>query len=62
VIAGCESGPKRRPCNHDWLRSLRDQCARAGVPFFLKQMVRGGTVVKMPALDGVVHGAYPEVK
>jgi protein gp37 len=37
VIAGCESGPGARPCSVEWLRSLRDQCAAAGVPFFLKQ-------------------------
>ena len=37
VIAGCESGPGRRTCDVAWLRSLRDQCARADVPFFLKQ-------------------------
>jgi protein gp37 len=36
-IAGCESGPGARPCDIAWLRSLRDQCAAAGVPFFLKQ-------------------------
>jgi protein gp37 len=39
VIAGCESGPGARPCSVDWLRSLRDQCAAARVPFFLKQAV-----------------------
>ena len=37
VIAGCESGPGARPCDIAWLRSLRDQCARAEVPYFLKQ-------------------------
>lgn len=37
VIAGCESGPGARRCDVSWLRSLRDQCAAAGVPFFLKQ-------------------------
>lgn len=37
VIAGCESGPEARPCDVAWLRSLRDQCAEDGVPFFLKQ-------------------------
>lgn len=37
VIAGCESGAGARPCSADWLRSLRDQCAAAEVPFFLKQ-------------------------
>ncbi len=39
VIAGCESGPGARPCDVAWLRSLRDQCAAAGVPFFLKQAI-----------------------
>jgi protein gp37 len=37
VIAGCESGPGARQCDVEWLRSLRDQCASAGVAFFLKQ-------------------------
>lgn len=37
VIAGCESGPKSRPCDVDWLRALRDQCDDANVDFFLKQ-------------------------
>lgn len=37
VIAGCESGPRARPCDVAWLRSLRDQCASAGVAYFLKQ-------------------------
>lgn len=37
VICGGESGPKARPMNHDWVRSLRDQCKAANVPFMLKQ-------------------------
>lgn len=37
VIAGCESGAGARPCDIAWMRSLRDQCKEAGVPFFLKQ-------------------------
>lgn len=39
VIAGCESGLGARPAQVDWYRSLRDQCAAAGVAFFLKQAV-----------------------
>lgn len=39
IVAGCESGPSARPCDVSWLRSLRDQCAAAGVPYFLKQAV-----------------------
>ena len=37
VICGGESGPKARPMHPDWARSLRDQCAGAGVAFFFKQ-------------------------
>lgn len=37
VICGGESGDKARPMHPDWARSLRDQCAAAGVPFLLKQ-------------------------
>lgn len=37
VIVGGESGPKARPMHPDWVRSVRDQCAAAGVPFFFKQ-------------------------
>ncbi|HEX7896012.1 MAG TPA: DUF5131 family protein [Terriglobales bacterium] len=38
VIVGGESGPHARPMHPDWARSLRDQCAAAGVAFFMKQM------------------------
>lgn len=37
VIAGGESGPNAEPMHPDWVRSLRDQCAAAKVPFFFKQ-------------------------
>ncbi|MGQ3299683.1 DUF5131 family protein [Reyranella sp.] len=37
VIVGGESGPRARPAHPDWFRTLRDQCAAAGVPFFFKQ-------------------------
>lgn len=37
VICGGESGPNARPMHPDWARSLRDQCASAGVPFLFKQ-------------------------
>lgn len=37
VICGGESGPGARPMHPDWARDLRDQCAAAGVPFFMKQ-------------------------
>jgi protein gp37 len=37
VIVGGESGTKARPMNPDWVRSIRDQCVAAKVPFFFKQ-------------------------
>jgi protein gp37 len=37
IIVGGESGPGARPMHPDWARSIRDQCAAAGVPFFFKQ-------------------------
>ena len=37
LIAGGESGPNARPSHPDWFRSVRDQCADAGVAFFFKQ-------------------------
>lgn len=36
VILGAETGPGARPMHPDWVRSIRDQCAAAGVPFFFK--------------------------
>lgn len=61
VIAGGESGPGARPCETDWLRSLRDQCQSAGVAFFLKQL--GGARDKRghenALLDGVRYIEMP---
>jgi protein gp37 len=37
VIVGGESGHHARPIHPDWVRSLRDQCNTAGIPFFFKQ-------------------------
>ena len=37
VITGGESGPRHRPPDPAWFRTLRDQCTAAGVPFFFKQ-------------------------
>lgn len=46
----------------DWLRSLRDQCQAAGVPWFLKQM--GGPTPKSGGrtLDGRTWDEFPESK
>ncbi|CAB4137541.1 COG4422 Bacteriophage protein gp37 [uncultured Caudovirales phage] len=53
VIAGGESGPGARPMHPDWARSLRDQCARAQVPFLFKQWGEWG--LEDPARRSVPH-------
>lgn len=40
VIVGGESGHGARPMHPDWVRSLRDQCQAANVPFFFKETAR----------------------
>jgi len=68
VVAGGESDfTSPRPCDSDWLRSLRDQCATTRVPFFLKQL--GGTrhcvchgVWGCDLLDGKQHHEFPRVR
>lgn len=44
VICGGESGHFAREMNPDWARSLRDQCAVRGTPFFMKQMTAKGAI------------------
>jgi protein gp37 len=59
VIVGGESGPGARPMEKSWVESIRDQCRRAGVPFFFKQW--GGTRKGRAgrALDGRTHDEVP---
>jgi protein gp37 len=59
VIAGGESGPGARPVQKEWLLSLRDRCAAAGVPFFFKQW--GGTRKNVAGreLDGCTYDEVP---
>ena len=60
VICGAESGSGARPMKLDWARWLREQCAGAGVPFFLKQFAdEHGRKVSLPILDGRQHVAWP---
>ncbi|MFO0891038.1 MAG: phage Gp37/Gp68 family protein [Isosphaeraceae bacterium] len=59
VILGGESGHGARPLEADWVRSIRDQCRDAGVPFFFKQW--GGVRKKAAGrtLDGRTHDETP---
>jgi len=49
IVVGGESGRHARPMHPDWARSIRDQCATAGVPFFFKQWGEWGPGVPFSA-------------
>jgi protein gp37 len=60
VIVGGESGPGARPMDPEWVRGIRNQCRKAGVPFFFKQW---GGVRKSETgrrLDGRTYSEFPE--
>lgn len=59
IIVGGESGPKARPMHPDWARSLRDQCAAAGVPFLFKQWGEWAPVLMVDDGAGNESPAYP---
>lgn len=69
VILGGETGPGARPMEPDWARRVRDDCAAAGVPFWLKSMGEWHRRVYYGAssyyklsrlLDGFEHNGRPE--
>lgn len=62
AIVGGESGPHSRPMDARWVRSIRDQCLRAGVPFHFKQW--GGANKKKTGrvLDGRTWDQWPTLR
>lgn len=72
VIGGGESGLLARPSPVAWMRSLREQCLAAGIPFFFKQWgnhaqnQNGDTLVRLKTkkervLDGITWDQFPTV-
>ncbi len=59
VIVGGESGKQSRPLDAEWVRTIRDQCSEAGVPFHFKQW--GGVRPKTNGheLDGREYREFP---
>lgn len=51
VVAGPETGPKKRPMERKWLKSIFDQCFCTGIPFFDKKNI----------LQEVGNQKYPEL-
>jgi len=50
VIAGCESGPRRRSAPVELFRDVKADCDRLGAAFFMKQLDVEGTVTDHPPL------------
>lgn len=60
AIVGGESGPGARPMKKEWVISLRDQCRRAGVPFFFKQWGGFRKSLAGRMLEGRTYDELPE--
>lgn len=48
IIVGCESGPRRRPVQREWLARIIAYGEREKIPVFVKQWDFGDGVVKVP--------------
>lgn len=52
LVAGGESGNNARICDYNWILSLCEQCADAGVPFHFKQtgarFLKDGRIYRVP--------------
>ena len=61
VIGGCERAGRniRRPMDPQWVRQLRDQCARHNTAFFLKQYYVGNQIQEDGMLDGTAYLNWP---
>ena len=60
VIVGGESGPGARSIDPEWVREIRGQCTKGGIPFFFKQW--GGVQKKKAGrvLDGRIWNEIPD--
>lgn len=60
VIVGGESGPRSRPMQGEWVRTIRQNCERSGVSFFFKQW--GGVRKDLTGrnLDGQTYDGMPK--
>jgi protein gp37 len=65
VIVGGESGPKARPCDIAWIRSIVEQCKAAEVPVFVKQLgkhpvAHDGIELRLDSHHGGDMAEWPE--
>lgn len=63
VIIGGESGPRARPCDVEWIRSLVRQCRDAGTAAFVKQLgscsEEHRAIERFEAFTADAKAAYP---
>jgi protein gp37 len=59
VIVGGESGPRARPLEQEWVRSIREQCQAQGVAFFFKQWGGWNKKAAGRTLDGRTWDEMP---
>ena len=59
VIVGGESGPRARPCDIAWIRSIVEQCKAARVACFAKQL-GANPMMRVDSLEGRRAGDHPE--
>ena len=67
VIVGGETGPKARPMKKEWVKNIKRQCDKQGVPFFFKswgryiymENINLGPKDQQVLLEGVKYQAYP---
>ena len=52
IIAGAETGARKRETKKQWIDSLFMQCKDAGVPFFDKQNILGFNIYELPEYEG----------
>ena len=63
VISGGESGPGARPSELEWFRSVKNQCAAAGVALFMKQITEKGRKIPFERWPGDLRvREFPEAK
>jgi protein gp37 len=60
VIVGGESGPGARPMKEEWVVSIKEQCADAGIPFFFKQWGGVHKKARGRSLRGRTYDGFPK--
>lgn len=61
IICGCESGPHKRTMMAAWVQNLIIDSRQLGIPFFLKQMLIDGKLVKEPCFIGRQYLEFPSL-